>query len=143
MLPSEFRHRKGQVQRIRGRAASYGAVMDIETVAQTLVLGERAMQALVGQRQHEGPRRIVQREGQGSRNRARHVGHTIMHDAMHGECRVRMGLGGLGIAALIDRHVDDDGARLHRGDGRSGNELGRCGARNERSTNHQSIVWGQ
>ncbi len=65
--------------------------------------------ALVGERQRERQRRVVEGEGRGAGNAARHVGDAIVHDAVDEIGRVRMGGGlrGLRGAALVDGDIDE------------------------------------
>ena len=78
-----------------------------------------------------GLRRVVEREGRGARDRARHIGDAIVDHAVHHISRLRMAgrPRGLRDAALIDRDVDDHRAGLHRLHRRLGDELRRRGRR--------------
>ena len=103
-----------------------------------LVLGAGQPPALVGQRQHEGHGRIAQRLGRGPRHRPRHIGHAIMQDAVHLIDRVGMGGGarGLETAALINRHIDQHRARLHRRQLRPRHQLRRRRPGDQHRTDH-------
>ena len=118
---------------IRHRLQGHLPVVDIEPGAQMAILGERPFPAALGERQHERQRRVVEREGRGARHGARHVGHAIMHDAVLDIGRLRMAgrARGFAAAALVDGDIDDDRARLHRGEHRAGDELRRRRARHQ------------
>ena len=54
------------------------SLVKIQAVQQMRVFEQRALHALVGERQHERQRRVVEREGRGARHAARHVGDAIV-----------------------------------------------------------------
>src|SRR5256886_13544386 len=54
------------------------AARDIEAVAQMRIIGERLLPALVGEREHEGQRGVVERIGRSARHRAGHVGDAVI-----------------------------------------------------------------
>src|SRR5207247_8233586 len=78
------------------------AARDIEAVAQMRIIGERLLPALVGKREHEGQRGVVERVGRSARHRAGHVGDAVMHHVVDhvGGIGVRGRPRGLEAAAL-------------------------------------------
>src|SRR6266567_3772351 len=94
------------------------AFVDIEAGAQMGILRHGFLRALIGERDDERKRRIVEREGGGARHCARHVGDAIMYHVVElvGWVRMRRGTGGFRTAALIDRDIDENRAFLHRFD---------------------------
>jgi hypothetical protein len=126
-----LRRRVGQPMRRRDRLAGDLAVVHVQASAQVGVVLQRLHPALVGERQRERQRRVVEREGRGARHRARHVGHAIVDDAVDHIGRMRMGgrLRRLAAAALVDGDVDNDRAGTHRLEHLSSDEFwrGRAG----------------
>ena len=89
------------------------------------ILAHRFFRAEVRDLEREGQRRIVEREGAGPGNRARHVRDAIMDDAVDFVDRVGVGgrMRGFEAAALVDRDVDQHRAALHRLQHVAGDEL--------------------
>ena len=83
-------------------------------------------------------RGIVQCMGGGDGNRARHVRHAVMNDAVHLIGGVGMGGGvrGLETAALIDGNIDKHGALFHARQHFTADELGRGCAGDEHCADH-------
>ena len=110
-----FRRCEGEAEIAGDGGVGDVAVMDVEPGAQMRVVQERAAPALLGERQHEGQGRVVEREGRGARHRARHVGDAVVDDALLdiGGIGMRRRPAGLEAAALVDRDVDEHRARLH------------------------------
>ena len=105
---------------IEAKRLTYCAVgqltcVHVETGQQMRIVGTGLLPALVRQCQHERHRRIAQRDGRRAGNRARHVGHAVMHDAVHLVDRVLMcgGLRGLETPALVDGHVHEHRTLFH------------------------------
>ncbi len=103
------------------------------------IVGERALPAFVGERQRERQGGVVEREGRGARDRARHVGDAIVDDVVLdvGRRRMRGRPAGLEAAALVDRDVDQHRARAHALDQVAPDQLGRGGARHQHGADHQ------
>ena len=82
---------------------------------------------------------VVEGKGRGAGHRTGHVGHAVVHHAVHqvGRVCVRGGMRGLEAAALVDRHVHDDGPLLHAGDHRTRDQFGRRRAGNQHPADHQ------
>ena len=94
--------------------------------------------ALVGELDHEGQRRVVERLRRGHGHRARHVRHAVMDDAVDLEGRIGMRRRprGLEAAALVDRHVDQHGTALHVASMSRRDELRRAGAGDQHRADH-------
>ena len=103
------------------------------------IVGERPRDALVGERENIGQRRVVERHRRCARHAAGHVSHAIMDDVVDHIGRVVMGgrPRGLDAAALVDRHVDDHGTRLHLADQVGADEFRRRSARDQHAADHQ------
>ena len=103
------------------------------------ILGERPPPAAIGDREHKGQRRVVEREGRGPRDRPRHVGDAVMDHPLLDKSRVGVGrrTAGLDAAALIDRDVDDHRTRLHRPHHFASHQLRRRRARHQHRADHQ------
>ena len=99
----------------------------------------RGLPTLVGQLEHVGHGGVGQREGRRPRHGARHVGDAVEHGVVNGErgIVVRGGPRVLEAATLVDRDVDEHGARLHVRDSRIGDQLGGLGARHQDGADHQ------
>ena len=103
---------------------------DVDARAQARVRAAmRALDALVGEREHVGQRRVGERVGRGDRHRARHVRDAVVGDPVDLVGRVGVGrrARGLEAAALVDRHVDEHGARASSAP--SCSRVTTCGAR--------------
>src|SRR5450432_480455 len=61
-------------ERIGDRLAGHLAERHVQSVFKVRIVGERFFPALVGKREHERQRRVVEREGRSARHAARHVG---------------------------------------------------------------------
>src|SRR5690348_14907890 len=69
-LPDErLRGGVGEAEVVGDRLVRHLAGMDVEAVPEMRVLGERLLPALVGERQGEGQRRVVEREGRSAGDR--------------------------------------------------------------------------
>ena len=90
------------------------ALVHIKAIAQVRIVSER-LQTLIGQRQRERQRCVGQCHGRRARDATRHVSYTVVdHVIDHvGGLLVRRRLGGFETAPLVNRHIDDHGARLH------------------------------
>src|ERR1700749_4485439 len=112
---------------------------DVEAIAQMLVLAQRLTIALVGEREHEWQRHVVEGESRRAGNRARHVGDAIMYDVVENVGRrwVRRRARGLGASALVDGDVDDYRAGLHGLDRLGGDQFRRSRARYENRGDHE------
>ena len=81
--------------------------MNVETVHKVLVIRQRLLCTLIGQRQSEGQGGVVEREGRGTAQTTRHVGDTVMdHPVDHiGRVVVRGRTAGLEATALVDGNI--------------------------------------
>src|SRR5437667_3846208 len=107
-LQNGARIRIAITERIGHRTACHLAEGDVEPIAQVRIVSERASVTLVRQCQHERQSRVVECEGRRSRHAARHVGDTVMDDAVE-DIRwlgMRRRTRSLEAASLIDGHVD-------------------------------------
>ena len=117
--------------------------MHVQTGQQVRIIAAGLLPALVGQRQHKGQGRIAQRQRRGAGNRARHVGHAIMHDPVHLIDRVlmRRGARGFKAPALIDGHIHQNRTRLHRGQLRPADQFrGRSPGDQHRTDHHIGVA---
>ena len=103
------------------------------------VIEQRLLPALVGNGQREGQGDVVERVGGGAGNAARHVGDTVMDDAVDHVGRLRMGggLGRFGTAALVDCDVDQHRTRLPVLQHRLGHQLRGRSARDQHAADHE------
>ena len=130
-----------EIRRLHAAATSWWVTLprDVEPVPQVRIVGERAPPALVGEREDERQRGVVERIGRGARHRARHVRHAVMHHTVDyvGRVGVRRRARGLEAAALVDRDVHHDRALLHLLHHLPADELRRGRARNEHRADHE------
>src|SRR5947208_2809490 len=66
------------------------AARHVEAVAQMLIVREGALPALLGERDDEGQRRVVERVGRGAWHGARHVCDAVVHHVVHDVRRIGM-----------------------------------------------------
>ena len=80
------------------------------------MVGDGPGKAVLGELQDVGHGGVGERVRRGDGNRARHVRHAVVGDAVDLVGRVRVGGGtrGLEAAALVDGDVDEDRVRLHQ-----------------------------
>ncbi len=126
---------KGLADRIIGQLPR----MDVQPFQKVRIIGAGLFPTLIGQRQHEGHRRVAQSDGRGPGDRAGHVGHAIVHDAVNFVNWILMGgrLRRLETATLVNRHVYQRRARFHRGEIGAFHQLGRSGAGDQHGADHQ------
>lgn len=72
-----------KVQRLADGSVGQLAGMRVQTVHQVRIYLACALPALIGDVEHMGQRGIAQCNGRRTRNSARHVGHAVVHDAIH------------------------------------------------------------
>ena len=105
--------------RQRHRLVGHVALTNVESVAQMLVLAHRLAPAQVGQLYRGPDGGVVQRECGGASHSAGHVGHAVMHHAIHHIRGVGMGRWprGFKTTALVNGYVDHHCAGTHPGAG--------------------------
>ncbi|MCY1528610.1 hypothetical protein D9M68_637210 [compost metagenome] len=103
------------------------------------VLFQGAACAFLGEGDDERQGRVVQRQGRSPRHRARHIGHAVMHHVVDhiGRLGVGGGFRGFRAAALVDGHIHQYRAGLHHPDHFGADQLGRGGAGNQHTADHQ------
>src|SRR5580700_3812546 len=108
----------------------YFAVVDVEAGAQMRIVGHGFAPALVGESEDEGQGGAVESKSGSARYGSGHVRDAIMNHIVDQVGGVGMsgGAASLETSALIDGHVDEDGAGFHSLDHRGGHQLRRGGA---------------
>eukprot|EP01137_Pigoraptor_chileana_P005243 Opistho-2@48068 len=126
-------------QRKRHRRIGHPAGRHIEPGTQMRIVPQRLLPALAGQGHGMADGGVVECKGRGAGHRPGHVRHAVVHHAVDDEGRLGMGgrMRGLEAAALVDRHIDDDGARLHLRHHGTRHQLGRRGPRDQHAADHQ------
>ena len=142
--------RGGQAERLRDRYVLHahslgdGGVGDraaghVDAGPEAGILGEGALDAVVGEREDVGKGRVGERVGRGDRHGSRHVGDAVVGDPVDlvDRVAVRRRLRGLEAAALVDGDVDEHGVALHQGELVALDHVRGAGALDEHGADHQ------
>src|SRR3984957_20014297 len=134
---SRDRGRELKPQTIRDGLVCHTLAVNVQPCSQVSVFNNFG-EAPFGKCQTKGQRCIVQRLARSKRNCSRHVRDAVVNDPVTIVCGVRVGcrMGCLEAATLVDRHVNQHRAGLHRFEHLTRDELWRAGTWNQHGTDH-------